>query len=806
MAPSLQYQFTQSGLDDIVDRIKELHNELRNGQITYQQYHTQIKEATEQGRAATQEFSQMKGAIAATNPKLLEYTRTMSTFGSVANTVLGITNAINLAQMASMGIDQTVMQDKVNLAAVTNNAAKDLAAFGQNSAQYQTDLAAKDADTNKLAYDLQQMGYQSVSTGATLVASAVSVAGSISQTLIGFKAMQAMMGGNFVENFAIGLSAVGTAALAILGPIAIVTAAIYGIYYAYQALDPAFAQQSSAIYNAIIANWHLDTLSATLIAPWVTFLVDLEGTADAMYNVMITLYNGIITGFINPLISAWDSTIGHITGSIAQITPSALTNQTLQQAMAAIGLGSATTTTSAAASSSSTTSSSMDAVNQMMLSGNLPGNSLTGSSTTQSIQQIQNTSAQQLQQQLISGSTSAAILQTQQATGATLTGANSNLVTISSSISSNLPPITSAVNTTGSSITNAVIAGTTATTSGLSSLQTAMTAAQTAQQNAVTAALSSIQSQISQYNSQIASLQTQATALAAQPQIQYGTDVGVTGYEGGPDGQPIYGTIQTQGPTAAASQLASVNQQIASLQQQATALTNQAKNVVANSAISGTLDVASSGAQATIASLGLDSSTGIGSIIAGALGNGSGSGTYAGINANQLAQFAQTGNYGIFGQAVDQEMAPGTITTYNSSGAPIFLQNTPANQLSVLEKNYQSMGFSASQSATYAAAVKENSNNFNGSIRSPGNNGGYGAGNQYLAAGGFEGNVNTPTSITVGEQGPEAVSITPLSKPGSGTSGNTIIINIAGSLLSDNDLAQTIDNVMKNNLIRVGFT
>ncbi|MDE1861511.1 MAG: hypothetical protein KGI33_01225 [Thaumarchaeota archaeon] len=777
--PSIQYKFGQSGLDSMISRIKELHEQFRTGQITYKEYSKAARETTEQGKAVSQQFNQMKEAISAANPELLQYTRTMSTFGGVANTVLSVTNAINLAQMATMQQSSQLTQIQTSLAAVRNQEVRDMNAYGPASAQVQADKQQEIALLNQESLAQRNLAFQTVSSSATLVASSVAIAGSMSQTIMMFKTFYSELNPAKLEAFATTLASVGTAALTILGPIAVVTAAIYGLYYAYRALDPAFAQESDQIYNAILKNWHLDTLSATLLAPWVTFLVDLEGTGDAFENIFIGMYNGILQYFINPSIRAWDATIGHFTGSIGQISPAGMVHQTLDQAMQEIGLGTAS-------SASSTTGSSMSAANQMMLTGTLPG--AAGSST------LQQTSQQQLSQAIMSGGTLSGILQQQQQAGSRLTSANSNLVTIHTSLAS--------LDSSTTSGFAALQSATNATTTAINTMSTAMTSAQKAQQDAINAGLQSLQQKMDQNNQTLQSLQQQAKQLSALPQTeqyQY-QDLVVNPFENDTEYQV---TRTGTRATAAAQQLQQVNQQIAQLQGQQASLTSQAQQVVANAATSGILDVSTSGVQSTIASLGLSSDTGIGSIIAGALGNGSGSGAYAGINSQQLAQFAATGDYGVFSNAVLQD------------NKTLAQQTDPNNQYTQLVQSYRNMGFSASQAASYANAVKENSNNFNGSRPSPNNNGGYGAGSAgaseaanwsaWGAASGFEGVLTTPTHFVAGEAGPEAVSIQPLSKGGSSERPINITVIAQGNIHTESEVKQFILDTIKEDLRGVGF-
>lgn len=72
------------------------------------------------------------------------------------------------------------------------------------------------------------------------------------------------------------------------------------------------------------------------------------------------------------------------------------------------------------------------------------------------------------------------------------------------------------------------------------------------------------------------------------------------------------------------------------------------------------------------------------------------------------------------------------------------------------------------------------------------------------AATGFDGMVNRPTLFLAGEAGPEQVNITPNGKGSS--SGNTIIIQVAGSVITEKKLAYMVDQYQKQNLKSRGFT
>lgn len=71
------------------------------------------------------------------------------------------------------------------------------------------------------------------------------------------------------------------------------------------------------------------------------------------------------------------------------------------------------------------------------------------------------------------------------------------------------------------------------------------------------------------------------------------------------------------------------------------------------------------------------------------------------------------------------------------------------------------------------------------------------------AAKGFNGMVNSPTMFLAGEAGPEQVSITP---NGRSSGGNTVIIHVAGSILTEKNLYKIVDRYQKQDLKSRGFT
>lgn len=78
--------------------------------------------------------------------------------------------------------------------------------------------------------------------------------------------------------------------------------------------------------------------------------------------------------------------------------------------------------------------------------------------------------------------------------------------------------------------------------------------------------------------------------------------------------------------------------------------------------------------------------------------------------------------------------------------------------------------------------------------------------NSLHAATGFEGMINTPTLMTVAENGSEYVSVTPHGGSPKGGSNITIIQNIGGSIIAEKQIKKMSDDGLKEALKRLGFT
>lgn len=373
------FRFSAPGIDDTISRIKQLHEELNRGEITTKEYRGEMREVTTTTRAATQEFNQIKGAVFAANPTLLEFTKTMSGFSAVAQTGLGITTALNIAMLNTSQSSNALQDLKTKYADVTLEVDKLSKAFGINDVRTQAAISLQNELKNQIGSEQQKVLLQTISNWVTFGSALVLSANQGIQLVGMLKTLNATINPLLVENFAVGLSGVGRILFTWLGPIALVIAGVEGIYQLIKLLDPAFGEAGRGLEKSIIDNWHVGEIEAALLAPFVAFAGGVVDMANIVHANFVNLFNGILTDFINPLIVVWDSTIGKITGSIAQIPTQFYHVPSRDDILKGFGLGSPL---------SPSTSNSADAINQILV-----GSPTSSATAINSIQQTANYSS-----------------------------------------------------------------------------------------------------------------------------------------------------------------------------------------------------------------------------------------------------------------------------------------------------------------------------------------------------------------------------------------------------------------------------
>lgn len=628
----LGYRIKAEGADETIQKLRQLHEEVRQGTKNAKDYRQEHKELTLSGRAAVGEFNDIKNAISAANPNLLEFTRTMSIFGNVSSTAMSVMNAINLAMIAGSQVTQELASAQRQAASDYNDYVRELAAFGPYDPRTQAAYQKWKGDLNQITNLQKQQAVQSVDTAITTIVSATAIAGSISQSAIAVKAIQwdrvfAGIGGALTN----AMGSVVWFGGAVMVPLAVAVAAFYGAYYLIRALNPMYAKSMDELSSIIQNNWHADAITATMIAPFVGAYLGFARIEDQITEQLFNFINEMINA-IDTLPDAVNKAFGRIViPRLDNILPPGFANNGqntfYNQAIKDLNINKNSTSTSGSG---------------------VPG--ILGSYISSG------PTADEIKQQLEKSATSGEKIATN-STGslAALAGIGSDIISQNETLH----------------LINSGVAGL---------LQPLID-----QKNVVSQTKDSINTQIHALKQQIADLSSQPqTALQRQNLNPDGLSQEqslVTPR----DAQGNYYTL-VSAPSDAAKQLSAAKNQLASLQ----------------SAVSG-LDNFTSGLSPVLNSIGLNSDTGIGSIISQALGNAAGIGG-AGISAGELQQFANTHDFGIFTKAAIRDSATHTPT-----------QQEQIDALLNAYKKSGLTGYTASDAARalgYGGAVSGGSNNY----------------------------------------------------------------------------------------------
>ena len=679
----LGYRIKADGADDTIQKLRQLHDEVRSGTITAKNYREEHRELTMAGRAATQEFGDMKGAIAAVNPNLMEFSRTMSIFGGIAGTVQSSLNTINLAMISGSQVTQELSSAQRQAAVDFNDYQKLLASpqYGPYSPVTQSALAKYKADLNEITNLKKQEAIQSVDTAIATIVSATAIVGSMSQTAIALKAIQwDLVFAGVTAGAESALTGVTWFAGAVLAPLAAGVAAFYGAYYLIRALNPMYAQSMDELSGIIQNNWHVGSIEAQLVAPFVGAYLGMAKLEDDISTDLYNFVNGMIN-LVNTVPNAVNSAFHRIVlPTLSNVLPPGFAdggqNSFYNQAIRDLNIaGPSTATNPSDAGLPGPQNMTLEDIKREMEKYSQSGDKIATNSTT-SLASL--------------GLIDSEALQT-----------NQTLYQINSGVAGLLQPLVDQKNATAQL------------------------------KDAVSQGQDAIKSNIAALEQQLKDAQASANAASAAHAYDLENSPNLTASDF-PDIMSAIGSVQT-----IQSQIDSAKSQLAQSQATITGLDNM-----------------TSGLAPVLNSIGLSSDTGIGSVIAGALGGYAGIGG-AGISAGELAHFAQTGDYGVFTNAAKHDANPyGTTGIYG---------NGPSHQ-DQIDAWMKSTGIhdvnQAKQALGYGGGVSSGSSNYN-----PGGG----------PFGGLPGQYGQPPNITVN-------------------------VHNAGSVLTNQDLENTINMSVKKAL------
>lgn len=724
------------GAEDVKKKLADINDQFSRGETSAIDAAKGYREAHKEMRTLNTVQTANKEIFLASHPALLAYTRAMSTFSSAANTALSITNAINLATIVAQGTDQAVLDDKQKLAQAQIDYASTMRDFPNDLGRIADAYSKVQLAENQLAIDQRKAAIQMVQNWITVASSVVLVGGQIGQLI----AQKDNIAANISQMFK--NPTVAAAGLA-TGVVAVAIAALALASVIGDQVNPAFTKFRKDLETEFGNNWITDYILAPLLAIPVAFDQATGGSAqswddfvkDATTN-WINFANWVITG-VNDINTALRSL--NIPGIGGANVPLIKTLAEQKQGAAA------------------------DATNQFLLTGKMPG--VTTSSTSRDpVAEMNDKLAQQ-------------IAQTKKNLESMLLN-NTSLDSNSQVIKDGVDTSTKLTNTLSETnpILDNVFRSSDSLTTAINALTPSVMAQSKIMQDSITQQTGAanlmkdaVQTGISTQTTSLADLQDKL----AQAQKTLDAASSAHAAEINANGSPLTAS-DFPDIISAMHNVQDIQSQIDQTKAQVAAL--QSKSQVLDNATSGLLPI--------LSAMGLSPDTGIGSVISGALGGAAGIGG-AGITADQLAEFVNTHDYGVFTKAAIGDSFPNGSTGGHGNGPTDqqqidALANSLAKDLGVDLASHPYLVQQAHDTLLKGKVIK--------------------------SATGFSGMVSSPTMFMAGEAGLENVNIRPLGRSSSNGQGTTnIFIQPAGSILAQRDLFKMFDDYFKGRLKSNGF-
>ena len=113
----LSWRLSVSGASDVRTRLNEVRQAFEAGKLSVEDYGKETRAISRDISTLTRVQNLNNRIFLATHPNIMKLSKAMSTFGSVARTALSITNALNLARIASSGLANQQREKEYELAA-----------------------------------------------------------------------------------------------------------------------------------------------------------------------------------------------------------------------------------------------------------------------------------------------------------------------------------------------------------------------------------------------------------------------------------------------------------------------------------------------------------------------------------------------------------------------------------------------------------------------------------------------------------------------------------------------------------------
>ena len=321
----LSWKLSMEGTDDVLNKLRRVHSEFQKGEIDTAQYAKSLREVKRDLNTFAQTSAFSTKIFLAQNPVIGTLSRSFSTLASVSRTMLSITNALNIARIASNTADSRTLE-------VQRQISETMRAINRESDPEK--LQSLNEQLAVLKAELKELGDQKITDGLTHITILFStIAGGGLATL------------KLIQGLAPALSTLGavslgaTPLLALAGAVTSIALAA-GVWLAvWEKLNNINGPFSSGlealsgilgpITKAIIGFFTLDIPNAVkAVGESLTqfFLTDLPTWAMNGFNMVktafVTVWNGIVKtleGGINSFMGGFESFLNGIINGINRI-------------------------------------------------------------------------------------------------------------------------------------------------------------------------------------------------------------------------------------------------------------------------------------------------------------------------------------------------------------------------------------------------------------------------------------------------------------------------------------------------------
>jgi len=287
----LQWKISMAGAEDVRARLSDLNNKFKENKISAGDYAKELRSLNSESRAFVNVSTLQKNIFLATHPAVNQLSRAMSVLGSTANTVLSITNALNLAQLAlaSTSTEQRILESERMQALRELMIAEQK--YGKDSIEAAAareklnEINARIADETKRIADQQAQNAVSLGASVALIgAAAVNIITKVMPALTGLGAI--LTGGSLPYIIA----TIGAAAAPIAAVAAAIAAAAIGLTFFLAGLNiepfKTWAESMSGIFGPV----------AKFIIK--TFTIDFPNAIKVFLDVMNNIFLIVVPGML----------------------------------------------------------------------------------------------------------------------------------------------------------------------------------------------------------------------------------------------------------------------------------------------------------------------------------------------------------------------------------------------------------------------------------------------------------------------------------------------------------------------------